>query len=141
MLNFIQKTGDTKISQEIKARRKLFLLLSIMLSTQTGQKVVPICLPTLKFADAFDGKDAVMAGYGRRENPFCMTDMMGPQAFEICGSPQYCKYNDPGLRKCGLDFIYKGKKRRSCMKTEPPSSQHPLCKKYKETHLKNNSLM
>ena len=58
-----------------------------------GQELVPICLPTQKFALELKSKEAVIAGFGRRQTPFCSTDMMGPEAFEICGTPQTCDYH------------------------------------------------
>ena len=109
---------------------------------ENGQVVVPICLPTQKFVEEYfshSSKDATVAGFGRRQNPYCVTDIRGPEAFEICGSPQICNYRSPFQSACGMDFIYQGTKRRECVKGKPPSSQHPFCRAYAKS-LPNNTM-
>ena len=71
-----------------------------------------------------------MAGFGKRQNHYCITDIKSPEAFVICGSPQTCDYRNQYLTKCGLDFLYKGKRHTKCIKGKPPSSDHPMCQAY-----------
>jgi len=110
---------------------------------ENGEVVVPICLPTQKFVEEHfsqsHSKDATVAGFGRRQNPYCVTDIRGPEAFEICGSPQTCNYRSPFQSACGMDFIYQGKKRQECLKEKPPSSHHPFCQAYSKS-LPNNTM-
>ena len=111
---------------------------------ENGEVVVPICLPTQKFVEEHfsqsqHSQDATVAGFGRRENPYCVTDIRGPEAFEICGSPQICNYRSQLQSSCGMDFIYQGKKRQECLMEKPPSSDHPFCQAYAKS-LPNNTM-
>lgn len=92
--------------------------------------VVPVCLPTQEFADNFVPKVATVAGYGRRESPVCTTDINGPEAFEPCGFPQNCHLSSRLETNCGLDFLYQGERKNTCLKSKPPSSFHPMCQEF-----------
>ena len=70
------------------------------------------------------------AGFGQRDRLFCKTNIMGPDAFALCGTPQSCDPFGPQLEKCGIDFIYDGQRHQKCLKSKPPSSFHPICKEY-----------
>ena len=49
---------------------------------QAAGKIIPVCLPGKKFP-AFKNEQVYMAGFGRREIPHCMTDMQGPDKFQV----------------------------------------------------------
>lgn len=93
----------TDLRQKGNMHFKMLSMLRVFI--QAGLAVVPICLPSEKFALDY-GKDVVLAGHGRRRHPFCTTDILGPEAFQMCGSPQQgCTINSIS---CGLDFLYQG---------------------------------
>ena len=45
-------------------------------------RVIPACLPGNNFAE-FENKNVYMAGFGRRQTPHCLTDMQGPEKFQV----------------------------------------------------------
>ena len=49
---------------------------------QDAGKIIPVCLPGKKFP-ALRNEQVYMAGFGRREIPHCMTDMQGPDKFQV----------------------------------------------------------
>ena len=49
---------------------------------QVSGKIIPVCLPGKKFP-VFRNEQVYMAGFGRREIPHCMTDMQGPDKFQV----------------------------------------------------------
>ena len=49
---------------------------------QVSGKIIPVCLPGKKFP-VFRNEQVFMAGFGRREIPHCMTDMQGPDKFQV----------------------------------------------------------
>ena len=85
---------------------------------------VPVCLPK-PGQDQFPGKWFV-AGYGHRRIPHCMTDGEGPEAFEVCGRPQFCAMRHR-TSQCGLNFLYDGSYHNSCLRTATPSASDPEC--------------
>lgn len=95
-----------------------------------GLMAMPICLPALPFHGEFQETSgpAYMAGYGRRNIAHCLTNLMGPDKFEVCGRPLYCSH-EPRTRKCGLEFLFKGEKHRECIKGPNPSLQDDHCQR------------
>ena len=70
--------------------------------------------------------ELLVAGYGRRRLPHCVTDDKGPEKFAICGRPILCS-KDHRARSCGLEFLYDGKIHNKCIKQKTPSSRDPIC--------------
>ena len=66
-------------------------------------KVMPICLPTEDF-DWYNNGSLWMAGYGRRSIPHCLTNLIGPEKFEVCGRESSCS-RDHRTDKCTLEFL------------------------------------
>ena len=59
----------------------------IKLSKERGEnrapgRVIPACLPGNNFPE-FENKNVYMAGFGRRQTPHCLTDMQGPEKFQV----------------------------------------------------------
>ena len=59
----------------------------IKLSKERGDdrnpgRVIPICLPGKGFPE-FKNEQVYMAGFGRRQTPHCLTDMQGPEKFQV----------------------------------------------------------
>ena len=53
------------------------------IGTQHGEgKIIPVCLPGKNFPE-FINEQVHMAGFGRREIPHCMTNMQGPEKFQV----------------------------------------------------------
>ena len=46
-------------------------------------RIIPICLPGEGFPE-FENDNVFMAGFGRRQIPHCLTDMQGPEKFQVC---------------------------------------------------------
>ena len=61
-------------------------------------------------------------GFGKRRFPHCLTDNQGPEKFGLCGRPLECS-KDHRATKCGLEFLYKGKKHKNCLDVPNPSSK------------------
>ena len=71
-------------------------------------KIMPACLPSKKFED-YNNESLLMAGYGRRRIPHCLTNAIGPEKFEVCGRDDECS-QDRATIKCTLNFLdYNGK--------------------------------
>ena len=91
-----------------------FDLALIKLEIKNGKDVpkgliMPACLPRKDFDD-YNNDSLLMAGYGRRRIPHCLTNEIGPERFEVCGRDDYCS-KDHTARKCTLNFLdYNGKK-------------------------------
>ena len=105
-------------------------------------QVLQICLPKDEEMDVTNNSNnnTFVAGYGYRHVPHCMTNDQGPETFEVCGRPRSCA-NQHLVSKCGLGFLYDGKKHRSCLETDNPSSKDPQCIKIRSevTDLKGSS--
>ena len=66
-------------------------------------KTMPICLPNDDF-DWYNNGSVFMAGYGRRRIPHCLTDLEGPEKFEVCGREKSCS-EDHRTERCTLEFL------------------------------------
>ena len=90
-----------------------FDLALIKLERQNGKRVpkgqlVPACLPGQGFDD-HNNNSLLMAGYGRRRIPHCLTNLLGPEKFETCGRRNEC-VRQHKAKSCTLDFLdYEGK--------------------------------
>ncbi len=93
--------------------------------------VAPACLPTAGYDMERHRKHTYFAGWGRRFSPYCITDDLGPESNAVCGS---YKCGDPRTTQCGMDFIYKGEKRKECIRCgDSPSLSDPTCKNLLES--------
>ncbi len=87
--------------------------------------IAPACLASSDYDLERRRDSTYYAGYGRRFVPFCVTDDRGPDAFGICGRPKNCR---PRTDECGVDFLYKGRRHKECIKDQVhPSALHPIC--------------
>ena len=56
--------------------------------------VLPICLAEKGFPERDEeAGPSFMAGFGRREIAHCITNEMGPEAYEVCARPTMCTTN------------------------------------------------
>ena len=104
--------------------------------------IAPVCLAEPEFPDTkLDTyQNTYMAGFGRREIPYCITDSKGPEAYEICGMNLQCSKEHRATR-CELDFVYDGKSYNSCITSAPsPSSKDKNCDKLRSQHHKLNNI-
>ena len=73
--------------------------------------IIPACLPRKPFDDN-NNNSLLMAGYGRRRIPHCLTNLEGPEKFETCGREDDCVKHHKA-KKCKLNFLdYGGKSSR-----------------------------
>lgn len=112
------------------------------------EKIAPICLAEPGFPDTMlemshnGNVQTYMAGFGRREIPYCITDSIGPEAYEICGMNSRCS-KEHRATSCELDFVYDGKTYNTCLTSIPtPSSKDKTCVKLRSKHpnLSNNTV-
>ena len=79
--------------------------------------ISPICLPNTGLTDVPEDDDtylkAYVAGWGMNKDIKCTTNEFGPSPHHVCSS-----------------FTHKTKLVSSCIKTEPPSSYHRVCKSF-----------
>ena len=66
-------------------------------------KIMPVCLPNVDF-DWYNNGSLLMAGYGRRRIPHCLTNSIGPERFEVCGRENDCS-KDHRTDRCTLNFL------------------------------------
>ena len=66
-------------------------------------KIMPICLPSNGF-NWYNNDSLLMAGYGRRRIPHCLTNLIGPEKFEVCGREESCS-KDHRTERCTLEFL------------------------------------
>ena len=102
--------------------------------TRNGGFIAPACLAEKGFLEVDNTvpQSTFMAGFGRREIPYCITDDTGPESYEVCGMDSSCAKNHRATR-CSLDFIYNGEKHNKCISSEPsPSSKDADCEKIRE---------
>ncbi len=88
--------------------------------------VAPICLPKVNINWDDPDSKVFVSGYGRRKVPHCLTDHRGPEAFETCGRPRACSHHHR-TRRCGLQFLYKGRLHSECLLSPTPSAADPAC--------------
>ena len=103
------------------------LKLSSRTMAEVQGSIVPICLPVKTKSSKERAGKMYVAGYGRRTLPHCVTNNAGPEKFGICGRPKDCT-KVHRARRCGLEFLYKGKLHNNCIHQETPSSHDPICK-------------
>ena len=65
----------------------------IKLSKERGDsrasgRIIPVCLPGEGFPE-FTNENVFMAGFGRRQIPHCLTDMQGPDKFQVIENDVY----------------------------------------------------
>ena len=104
--------------------------------------IAPVCIAEPGFSDLKSEtlRKTYMAGFGRREIPYCITDSKGPEVFEICGMDQRCS-KEHRATSCELDFLYDGKSYNSCITSVPsPSSKDELCVKLRSKHPSLNNI-
>ena len=107
-----------------------------------GGMTVPVCLAEHGFADIVtkNSKKVYMAGFGRREIPYCMTDAQGPESYEVCGMNEMCSKEHRATR-CDLNFLYDGKMHKKCISSEPsPSSKDKNCAKLRTKYPSLNNV-
>ena len=80
----------------------------IKLEVKNGENVpegnsLPVCLPGKGF-ESYNNQSLLMAGYGRRRIPHCITNMIGPERFQLCGRENTCSKNHR-TRSCNLNFL------------------------------------
>ena len=80
----------------------------IKLEVKNGENVpegksLPVCLPGKGF-ESYNNQSLLMAGYGRRRIPYCITNMIGPERFQLCGRENTCSKNHR-TRSCNLNFL------------------------------------
>ena len=66
-------------------------------------QIVPACLPGENFDD-HNNSSLLMAGFGRRRIPHCLTDTAGPEKFETCGRENAC-VKQHKTKSCTLNFL------------------------------------
>ena len=66
-------------------------------------KSLPVCLPGKGF-ESYNNQSLLMAGYGRRRIPHCITNLIGPERFQLCGRENTCSKNHR-TRSCNLNFL------------------------------------
>ena len=54
--------------------------------------LIPICFIGDGFPEFFS-RNTYVSGFGRRSIPHCLTDLNGPEAFEVCGRPLTCSHD------------------------------------------------
>lgn len=106
----------------------------IKLSKERGDdrasgRIMPVCLPGKGFPE-FKNENVFMAGFGRRQIPHCLTDMQGPDKFQLCGRERWCE-RDHRRKDCKLSFLdVDGEVENACiLDTESPSSLNDQCKR------------
>ena len=107
-----------------------------------GGIIAPACLAEKGFPNvhAKDSHQTFMAGFGRREIPYCITDNNGPEAYEICGMNKMCA-KEHRATSCDLEFLYGGKTHKHCITSEPsPSSKDENCVNLRSKNLKLNNV-
>ena len=100
--------------------------------------IAPACLAEHNFPDLIVEypDDTFMAGFGRREIPYCMTDEYGPEVYEVCGMKPECA-SEHRATHCSLEFLYNGKTHNKCITSKPsPSSKDENCINLREKHKK-----
>lgn len=102
----------------------------------TGGKIMPICLAQSGFREQENNysDDTFMAGFGRREIPYCITDERGPEAYQLCGMDKECS-GKHRTTECNLEFLYNRNTYNNCIASEPsPSSKDSDCKKLRTSN-------
>ena len=92
--------------------------------------IAPICLPDVDFTDFTDdlSDQLYFAGFGRRRIQFCVTNMRGPDKFNICGRSKVCLEKTAYMeKKCPLEFMYKNQTYDKCLTIPNPSMEDPIC--------------
>ena len=98
--------------------------------------IAPACLAENNIEIAENPDDTFMAGFGRREIPYCMTDARGPEVYEVCGMKPECA-TEHRATQCSLEFLYDGKMYNNCITSEPsPSSKDKNCSKLRAKNKK-----
>ena len=65
-----------------------------------------------------------MIGFGRRNVPYCLTDLKGPERFSICRRPFNCGHTS---FECGVNFEYDGEEYEKCSTSATPSTNNTVC--------------
>ncbi len=110
-----------------------FALLKLAPSSSNDSKrnpeglVAPPCLASKMYKAEKYLDNIYFSGFGRRYIPHCLTDGTGPVKYGVCGRPAYCNWGSRTTR-CGLDFLYQGRKHKECLKdVDTPSAADPVC--------------
>ena len=108
----------------------------------TSSLIAPACLAEHNFPDVIvqNLDNTFMAGFGRREIPYCMTDARGPEVYEVCGMKPECA-TEHRATQCSLEFLYNGETHNKCITSEPsPSSKDENCNKLRAKNKKLSNI-
>ena len=89
----------------------------LQLDQTNNESSLVVCLPGKASEGDLsmgNGGAFLMAGFGRRFLPHCLTDSKGPERFETCARPVECS-KSPRTRHCGLKFLYNGTYHSKCL--------------------------